>query len=169
MPDPKTKRGPGKPRQNPTRKEVDQRMAAVKTVSTVPVGFIPAAEFAVKCGISNGGLTHAKNAGKFVLAVSSADKNSSLPLVLMSDDPDAQEEALKICGDKKPLIYAARAGNFDSLVNLAKQYSSPLAVYGKDLEETAALTGKAAAAGVKELVIDPGSRGAKSLLSRFLL
>lgn len=59
------KRGPGKPRTNPTREEVDKRLDNIKTITIIPPGFIGAREFAQKCGISPGGLTHAKNAGKF--------------------------------------------------------------------------------------------------------
>lgn len=47
------------------RPEVRQDMDNIKTITAVPAGYVPAKEFALKCSISNGGLTHAKNAGKF--------------------------------------------------------------------------------------------------------
>jgi acetyl-CoA decarbonylase/synthase complex subunit gamma len=52
------------------------------------------------------------------------------------------------------------------MIELAKKYSCPLAVYGNGLEEVAGLTEKATKAGVEDLVVDSGARGyANSLVA----
>ena len=60
------KRGPGSPRKNPTRQEVKKTiLKLIREVTEIPPGYIPASEFARRCGISQGGLSQAKAAGKF--------------------------------------------------------------------------------------------------------
>ncbi|MFH1406779.1 MAG: acetyl-CoA decarbonylase/synthase complex subunit gamma [Candidatus Omnitrophota bacterium] len=102
---------------------------------------------------------------KFAEAAAQIQSKTQLPLILMAQDLSALEGALKICSENKPLIYAANAGNYEAMTKLAKDYKTPLAVYGKGLEELASLTEKIAVLGHKELVLDAGSRQLGQTLS----
>ncbi len=107
------------------------------------------------------------DAGKFAAAVKEVVSKSKLPLVLMSGDASAVEEALKVCAEGKPLIYAATEDNVDKMQELAKQNKCPLVVKGKDLESLATLAQKITAAGYNNLVLDPGSKEMGSRLQDF--
>ena len=95
---------------------------------------------------------------KFCDAIRGATEKSNLPLILISDNPQVLEAGLKICAERKPLIYSAKEDNQEAMAGLAKKYSCPLAVYGKNLEELDSLSRKVAASGVKDIVLDPGTR-----------
>jgi len=56
------------------------------------------------------------------------------------------------------LIYAATDGNSDAVASLAKEHKCPVAVKAQNLETLSALSDKLVAAGLKDLVLDPGSR-----------
>lgn len=98
------------------------------------------------------------NPDKFCDAVKSATEKSNLPLILISNNPQALEDGLKICGERKPLIYSAKEDNREAMVGLAKKYSCPLVIYGKNLEELDSLSQKVVASGIKDVVLDPGTR-----------
>ncbi|TLM80411.1 MAG: acetyl-CoA decarbonylase/synthase complex subunit gamma [Actinobacteria bacterium] len=87
---------------------------------------------------------------------------TGLPLVLMSADPAEMGAALEAVGSRKPLIHAATEANLDAMVALATQHGCPLAVRAGGVEAVAALAERAAAAGVKDLVLDtaPATAGA---------
>ena len=86
--------------------------------------------------------------------------SSGLAVILISDNPAALAAALKVAQGTSPLIYAVQDGNMDALATLALQYTVPLAVRGTgDLDSLADLTQKLDAKGVKDLVLDPGTRG----------
>ncbi len=80
--------------------------------------------------------------------------NTKLCPVMVSDSPDCLEAALKVCGDRRPLLYAAGADNFDRLVELAKRFDCPLAIRGRGTDETAELSERAAESGLRQLVLD---------------
>ncbi len=99
------------------------------------------------------------DAATFAKCVEAVSSKSDLPLVLIATDPGAMEAALDKVGDKKPLVYAATKDNIDQMIELAKKCSCALGVRSSDgLNELAELTEKAAAAGVEDLVLDPGVR-----------
>jgi len=91
-------------------------------------------------------------------------EHSPLPLILMSENISSLNEGLKIVSDRRPLIYAATVGNYNEVVNIAKQYNCPLVVKGNDLEEIAGLTPKIVSQGVTDLILDSGSRSLQSAL-----
>ena len=101
----------------------------------------------------------------FVAAAQLAAEKCELPLVLMCPDPGAMEKALAACKDKRPLIYAATAGNLEAMAGLAKASGCPLAVKGDDLASLAELSEKAQAAGVTDLVLDSGARSPGQVLA----
>ena len=87
----------------------------------------------------------------------------------MSENPDVLAAGLKVCADKKPLLYAATADNLDKVAGLAKDNKCPVAAKGANLEEVAGLTEKLEAAGVSDIVIDSGARTAKQVLEDQLI
>jgi acetyl-CoA decarbonylase/synthase complex subunit gamma len=94
--------------------------------------------------------------GPFAAAVQAA-RGLGLPLVLMTNDPNAATAALPAVAADKPLLYAATEANCDAMAALAKQHSCPLAVTGPDLDAVATLARKARQAGVEDLVLDLGT------------
>jgi acetyl-CoA decarbonylase/synthase complex subunit gamma len=85
-------------------------------------------------------------------------------VVLMSEDPNVLAAGAKVVADRKPLLYAATKANADAMAKLAKELSAPLAVKGANLDETAELTTKLTAAGLKDLVLDSGARAPRKVL-----
>lgn len=82
-------------------------------------------------------------------------------VVVMCADVAVMKEALDILKDKKPLIYGATPENYEAFGSLAKEYSLPVAVIGKGVDEAADLTGKLTVMGLKDIVIDTSTRGVK--------
>ena len=107
---------------------------------------------------------------RFAYAVKVASENTSLPIILCSFNPRVIEKALKICGSKRPLIYAATRENLDSMAKLAIEYECPLGLYEpKDLELLAELVKKANNMGVKDLVLDVGFKDLRETLEKLVL
>jgi len=95
---------------------------------------------------------------KFAALAAKVKSSSDANIILMSEKADILTAALKTCADKKPLLYAATKDNIDAVAALAKENGCPVAVKAANLEELAALTEKLATAGIKNIVIDSGSR-----------
>jgi acetyl-CoA decarbonylase/synthase complex subunit gamma len=64
-------------------------------------------------------------------------------------------------GFKRPLIYAATAANLAAMGELAKANDLPIAVKADSVEGLAALSEKLTGMGIKDIVLDPGSREPK--------
>jgi acetyl-CoA decarbonylase/synthase complex subunit gamma len=87
------------------------------------------------------------------------------PFILMSESVEALEAALAVEGDKRPLLCAATEENLEAMAALAKGPGLPLVVRSADgLDGLAELTEKAKAAGIEDLVLDPGVRDALGTL-----
>ncbi len=95
---------------------------------------------------------------KFVGLVEKVKQETDACLILMSEKTDVLAAGLKVCADRVPLIHAVTNGNADALVGFAKEHNCPLAVKAKDLDELSQLTTKLDQAGIKDIVLDPGSR-----------
>jgi len=98
------------------------------------------------------------DSGKYTALVEKVAKTNGAAIILISEDVETMKAALKICADKKPLIYAATNDNHEAIAKLARENSCPLAVKAASVEELAELTDKITKAGVKDLVIDSGAR-----------
>ena len=98
------------------------------------------------------------DAGKFEAVVNKVKQNSDYGIILISSNPDILAAGLKACAERKPLIYAATKDNLEAVADLAKQNSCPVAVKAPGLEELAQLTTKLTEAGIKDIVLDSGSR-----------
>ena len=99
------------------------------------------------------------NGDSFVKCIELVKSKTDLPLVLISNDPSIMDQALEKVAEAKPLIYAANKENVDQMVELAKKYQCPLAVYEPaGLSELAELVTRVTDAGVEDVVLDPGAR-----------
>jgi len=97
----------------------------------------------------------------FADCVAAVSKLTDLPLILMSESPAAIQAALDNVGDSAPLIHGANADNYLEMATLSLEYKSPLAVKVEDgdLSALASLTKEIQQLGVKDIVLDPGTRG----------
>ena len=130
--------------------EIDGRINALKELQYERVGL----------NLRPEALALKAEGGNFLALVTKAAA-TPYSLILMTSDAAAMKGALDIAKAKKPLIYAATAENADAFAGLAKEYACPLAVKANDVEGLIALTEKLSAAGVKDMVLDSGSRTPK--------
>jgi acetyl-CoA decarbonylase/synthase complex subunit gamma len=98
------------------------------------------------------------DASKFAAVVSKVKQGTDGGIILMSTNPDVLAEGLKVCAERRPLLYAANEENLDKVAELAKGSSCPVAVKASSVEKLAELTTKLTSAGVKDIVMDSGSR-----------
>lgn len=91
-------------------------------------------------------------------------ETSEFNLVLISDNAEVMKTGVEACKSKKPLIYAASEANADDFGAIAKENDLPLAVKADSVEGLIPLTQKLTGMGLKDLVIDPGSREIKQSL-----
>ncbi|MFP5212004.1 MAG: acetyl-CoA decarbonylase/synthase complex subunit gamma, partial [Acidobacteriota bacterium] len=107
---------------------------------------------------------------KFMALAKKVSDGTGASLILMSDNVDSLKEAVCELGSKKPLIYAATAANADVVGALAKDANCPLVVKGDGtLDSVVALTEKLTGMGLKDLVIDTGSRELKKVYEEQIL
>jgi len=89
-------------------------------------------------------------------------ETSEFNLILLTENPEVMKAGAQACGFKKPLLYAATPANADAMGALAKEMGLPLAVKADSTAALVPLTEKLTGMGLKDLVIDPGSREIKA-------
>lgn len=99
----------------------------------------------------------------FSTAAKKIAEETEFGLILMSDNFDAMRAGVEAAAFKKPLLYAATKENADDMGNLAKEKGLPLAVKADSVENLIALTDKLTGMGLKDLVLDSGSRELKQV------
>ncbi len=109
------------------------------------------------------------NAAKFATLVSKVKTGTDANIILMSEKADILAAGIKICVDRKPLLYAVTKENISAILTLAKESACPVAVKAKNIEDTAALTEQLAAAGIKNIVLDTGARNMRQALQDQLI
>lgn len=82
-------------------------------------------------------------------------------IILICPKAELMKGALDILKAKIPLIYAATSENVEEFAFLAKAFKCPLAVKGNGIDEVMGLTERLVALGLKDLVLDTGSRKTK--------
>jgi acetyl-CoA decarbonylase/synthase complex subunit gamma len=133
--------------------EVDARLKRFNELQYERIGLILRPDLvAVKAG---------SDAARFKAVVAKVKEKTDGGIILMTENAEVMAAGLAACADHKPLLYAATEANQDKMAALAKENSCPLAVKAESVEKLAELTTKLTEAGVKELVIDSGSRGVK--------
>ena len=131
--------------------EVDARLRRFQALQYERIGVLLRPELvAIR---SNSG-----DAQKYAGLVNKVKQNSDANIILMSSNIDVLSAGLEVCADRKPLIYAATPGNVKQVADLAIRYSCPVTAKAAGLEKLIALTTKLTEAGVKDIVLDSGSR-----------
>jgi acetyl-CoA decarbonylase/synthase complex subunit gamma len=90
-------------------------------------------------------------------------EESEFGLILMSEKVETLKASAENCAFKKPLLYAATNDNAEDMGNLAKETGLPLAVKAENVDDLIALSDKLTGMGLKDLVLDSGSREAKKV------
>ena len=91
-------------------------------------------------------------------------ETSEFNLVLMSENADVMKAGIEASKFKRPLVYAATEANADDFAALAKDNDLALVAKADSVEGLVPLTEKLAEMGIKDIVIDPGSREIKQSL-----
>ena len=97
----------------------------------------------------------------FAKAAQTIAETSEFNLILMSEDKEVMTAGVEACKFKRPLIYAATEGNVDDFGAIAKENNLPLTVKADSVEGLIPLTDKLTEMGLKDLVLDSGSREIK--------
>ena len=134
--------------------DVEGRLERLKTLEYERVGLTLRADLVAVKSLSG-------DAGKFEALVTKVKNGTDSGIILMTEDAGVMEAGLKVCADRKPLIYAATSQNADSMANLAKEHKCPLAVKGDGLDQVSELTARLTDSDIKDMVIDSGARSVK--------
>jgi acetyl-CoA decarbonylase/synthase, CODH/ACS complex subunit gamma len=95
---------------------------------------------------------------KFAAAVKKVMENTELPMILCSFNPAVLKAGLEVAKDKNPLLYAANKDNWKEVGELALEYKVPVVVSAfNDLDGLKTLAKTFADAGIKDIVLDPGT------------
>jgi len=98
------------------------------------------------------------DSGKFAALAKKVVDDSNFCLVLMSEDVGVMKSGIDASAERKPVIYAATKDNVDDMGALAKEKELPLAVKADDMDGLVDLTNKLTGMGLKDLILDSGSR-----------
>lgn len=101
----------------------------------------------------------------FTAAAKKIAEESEFGLVLMTESVDAMKAAAEATAFKRPLLYAATKDNAEDMGKLAQDTGLPLAVKAENMDELIALSDKLTGMGLKDLVLDSGSREPKQLFA----
>ncbi|MBN1189922.1 MAG: acetyl-CoA decarbonylase/synthase complex subunit gamma [Dehalococcoidales bacterium] len=101
----------------------------------------------------------------FVSVVTNVMQNTDASLILMSTDPAILEAGLKVCAERRPLIYAATGDNIDKVSALVRESKCPVVAKANGIEEIARITDRLNQVGIKDILIDSGSRSLKQALT----
>ncbi len=104
------------------------------------------------------------DAGKFAALVKKVMDKTDAGLILCSDKADVVKAGAEAAKERKPLIGVATPDNADAFGALAKETGLPLIAKADGYDALAALTTKLTGIGLKDLVIDSGSRSLKQAL-----
>lgn len=102
---------------------------------------------------------------KYLKLVKLAAGKCPASLMLMCADTAVLDESLKICAERKPLLYAATAENSSEMAELAKKYNCPLVAKAANLADLADLSVKLQSLGIKDIVLDSSAENLKQALS----
>jgi len=101
------------------------------------------------------------DAAQFEKAAKVAAEKSGLACVLISAKAANLQKAAAALTGQRPLLYISDPAQAEEAAKVAKDENCPLAVRADGLDALAELTPKITAAGVEEIILDPGTRGLK--------
>ncbi|MBN2072551.1 MAG: acetyl-CoA decarbonylase/synthase complex subunit gamma [Actinobacteria bacterium] len=99
---------------------------------------------------------------KFLDAVSKVSSLTGKPMIFVSGDAETLKEAAEKFKDRRPLIHAAKKDNIEVFEGINRDTGCPIVVRGETIDEVIEITEKLREAGVKNVVIDAGTRDLKS-------
>ncbi|MCK9375393.1 MAG: acetyl-CoA decarbonylase/synthase complex subunit gamma [Syntrophobacterales bacterium] len=103
----------------------------------------------------------AGDAGKFTALVKKVMDKTDAAILLCTDKADVAKAGAEAAKERKPVIGVATAANADAMGALAKEMGLPLMVKGDGYDSLAELTTKLTGMGLKDLIIDTGTRDLK--------
>jgi acetyl-CoA decarbonylase/synthase, CODH/ACS complex subunit gamma len=95
---------------------------------------------------------------RFSAVINQVKSATDAGLILISTNPNIMAEGLKICADRKPLLFGINKDNVDKMAVLAMTNNCPAGIKAANLDEAAELTVKLNQYGVNDIVIDSGAR-----------
>jgi acetyl-CoA decarbonylase/synthase complex subunit gamma len=101
------------------------------------------------------------DAGKFSALVKKVMDNSDAALMLCSDKAEVVKAGAEAAKERKPILGVATPDNADAMGALAKEMGLPLVARAEGYDALADLATKLTGMGLKDLVIDSGSRDLK--------
>ncbi len=101
------------------------------------------------------------DAAAFGAAAKQIAETSEFNVILMTEDADVMKAGIDAAGFKRPLMYGATADNIDAMGTLAKDNDLPVGIKADSVEALVPLSDKLTGMGLKDLVLDPGSREPK--------
>ena len=101
------------------------------------------------------------DAAAFAAVAKQVAETSEFNLILMSEDADVMKAGVEVCAFKRPLMYGATDANADAMGALAKDNDLPLGIKADSIDGLQPLSEKITGMGIKDLVLDPGSRDPK--------
>jgi len=104
------------------------------------------------------------DAGKFSGVVKKVMDNSDALLLLCSDKPEVLKAGAEAGKERRPILAYATAANADAMGALAKELDLPLVAKAEGYDALAELTTKLTGMGLKDLILDSGSRELKQVL-----
>jgi len=131
--------------------EIDSRLGRFRRLEYQRAGAVLRPELlALEC--SSGDAARYRNLIQTVIA------NVPACLLLICPNPAIMEAVLPVCAAQRPLLYTATEATLDHFAALARQWKCPLTVKADSLEALSLMTTRLAQAGVKDIILDPGSR-----------
>ena len=101
------------------------------------------------------------DAAAFGAAAKQIAETSEFNIILMTENVDVMKAGVEAAGFKRPLMYGATAANIDDMGQLAVDNDLPVGIKADSVEALVPLSDKLTGMGIKDLVIDPGSRDPK--------
>ncbi|VEN74984.1 Inorganique carbon fixation via Wood-Ljungdahl pathway CdhE [Candidatus Desulfarcum epimagneticum] len=105
-----------------------------------------------------------QDAAAFAQTAKTIAETSEFNVVLMSGDPEVMKAGVEACGFKRPLVYASAADKIEAFGEIARENDLPIAFKADSVEAAAALADQLIGMGLKDIVLDPGSRELKQSL-----
>jgi len=109
------------------------------------------------------------DAARFERAAGMAAEKTGKACILMSAKAENLQRAAAALSGRRPLLYVSDPAEALAAAEIAKKEDCPLAVRAERVEDFADLIPKLNAAGIEQLVLDPGARGLKPTLEALTL
>ncbi len=88
-------------------------------------------------------------------------ETSEFNLILMTENEDVMKAGAEAAAFKRPLLYAATDVTADAFGAIAKDNDLPIAIKADSIDDLVTLSDKLTAMGIKDIVLDSGSRDMK--------